>query len=1340
MTPSTAHSSAELEARLRFETLIADLSSRFVNLTTGEVDREVYRHSGIKSNVPLPLAVGGKPFIGALDFNSTRAQSRWPANLVKRLQPVAPIFTNAHVRIRSNRHFQEREELNCATCAQDPVASFHAAKVGHWLQGNGRLRAIVALAVTLALLIGLQGAVHAEATYPLEGSGYLLRKWSTADGLPEDSATAIAQTRDGYLWIGTWDGLARYNGDSFTVFNPANTPQLPDRGIVNLHADQHDRLWVSTTGGLVVKEGTQWRPLGTNEGWAGNYVRTFAERVNGDILFTTFDGHVLTFENGRLIQLPAPPGQPGQGYLGAVDERGQWWLAQNHFVGYWNDGQWVGVHAPNPTVGRSAVSCAAARDGGVWVLLANELCKFRGSNQVFQSSLPKLKGGIWTMVEDSRTNLWICSYDTGLYQFTADGDLHHWTSTNGLGTLATRMVLEDQEANLWIGTSGDGLKRLTRQRFYTPGGGLPNSQNRSVAPAHDGSVWIALYNGGLRRQEANGTATQIFVPGPINATAYGLSVLEDRAGRLWYGDENHCWVRHGQDYFDKVPLKPVEGARVGALFEDSQGRVWIGTRAGAVVYDGRGFEPRGPEAGLPPGEITSFGEDASGALWAAGANGVFRLMKDQFTTVRGAGGEPLQGVLCFHAEPDGTMWMGTRAATLVRWRNGTTSRIGVEHGWPDREVRGIIADGQGYFWMPSNRGIVRASRTQLHAVADEAEAWLEIQLLDQNDGLPSPECSTTQPNCARDTAGRLWFATQKGVAVIDPSGFRLNARPPPVQVEQLTYHVLRTMPNATKHRTPRASGDGEIRLTAPFSMPLRLPPGSHGLELEFAALSFTAPEKVRFHYQVAGISPAWKDAGNDRRIRFHQLPPGDYVFRLRAANNDGIWNETGASLAFSVLPFFWQTPWFRLGAGLLLVALGGASVWSWSYRKTARALERERSAQALHASQARLEAGSDLAGLGYYEVDYGARTCFFDERFREICGIPPEVRQGLEAVEFWLKHVHADDLPLISQERQKLHDGQVDRVALEYRYLHPTQGQRWLNHSARVASRRAGGGGIRTFGVIRDITLEKQAELEAQELRNNLTHLTRVNTLSALSGSLAHELNQPLGIILSNAQAAQELLAQQPPDVTEVQEVLTDIIAADQRAGNVIERLRVMLKHGQVSLQPLALNQVMEEVVQLMQADLIGRGVTVVRELALDLPPIAGDRVQLQQLVLNLIINAADAMASNASGARRLHLQTRFHQGQVRASVRDEGEGLSVDVERLFQPFYTTKTQGLGLGLSICRSIVTAHHGRLWAEPHPERGAVFIFELPVAGASGEGQVAIGGPEQPRPILLSPPHH
>lgn len=381
----------------------------------------------------------------------------------------------------------------------------------------------------------------------------------------------------------------------------------------------------------------------------------------------------------------------------------------------------------------------------------------------------------------------------------------------------------------------------------------------------------------------------------------------------------------------------------------------------------------------------------------------------------------------------------------------------------------------------------------------------------------------------------------------------------------------------------------------------------------------------------------------------------------------------------------------------------------------ANALARKRADQELRSSEARMAAGAELAGLGYYEVEFTEPYCFIDERTHEICGLAPGRQAGLQPLRDWMDHLHPDDRARVLDVRRDLHEGKTEQLSVEYRYVHPVAGQKWVHHMARVAARDAAGRALRTYGVIRDITGRKRAEKETQELRDNLAHLARVNTLGALSGSLAHELNQPLGIILSNAQAAQDLLARDPPDLTEVQSILADIVAADRRAGNVIGRLREMLKRGEVSFRPLQLNEIIEEVLNLTNSDLIGRGITVVRDLAADLPPIAGDRVQLQQLVLNLLLNGADAMADNESGMRRLHFQTRADGNRVQFSVRDEGVGLPKDAERLFEPFYTTKPHGLGLGLSICQAIVCAHHGRLWAEPHPDGGAVFRFELPVAG-------------------------
>ena len=259
----------------------------------------------------------------------------------------------------------------------------------------------------------------------------------------------------------------------------------------------------------------------------------------------------------------------------------------------------------------------------------------------------------------------------------------------------------------------------------------------------------------------------------------------------------------------------------------------------------------------------------------------------------------------------------------------------------------------------------------------------------------------------------------------------------------------------------------------------------------------------------------------------------------------------------------------------------------------------------------------------------------------------------------------------------------------------------------------------RILGVSMDITRQKQADAEAQLQREELAHLSRVASLSALSGSFAHELNQPLASILSNAQAGQRFMSDDPPDLAELRAILGDIVSEDRRAGEIITRLRTMLRRGEVALQPVNVNECLEELLRLIHGDLKARRVAISNLTAGDLPPALTDRVQLQQVLLNLIVNACDAMETTPTEDRKVTVtiflaQNELHLDELRIGVVDCGTGLPDDIETLFQPFHTTKAGGLGMGLSICRTLVTSHGGRLWAERRPERGAAFYVALPLA--------------------------
>lgn len=360
-------------------------------------------------------------------------------------------------------------------------------------------------------------------------------------------------------------------------------------------------------------------------------------------------------------------------------------------------------------------------------------------------------------------------------------------------------------------------------------------------------------------------------------------------------------------------------------------------------------------------------------------------------------------------------------------------------------------------------------------------------------------------------------------------------------------------------------------------------------------------------------------------------------------------------------------------------------------------------------SQQRMRQAASAADLSLWEWDIVRDEIWTTEKGRERAGIGAS-----ERIDFarFLQSVHPDHRE--PTQRAVRHALEVSgELEAEYPVISLDGATRWVVARGQV-ERDAAGKPLRVRGVSVDVTERKKAEVELTQQRNEFAHLARVMTLSELSGSLAHELNQPLAIILTNAQAAQRLLAQQPPDLAEVRDILADIVSEDERAGEVIRRLRALLKPGQTQRLPLSVNEIIEDVLRIARSDLIGRGVTVHTALAESASQVLGDRIQLQQVLLNLILNGSDAMAGNPPAHRHLTLETVHRDGWVRISVADAGCGLPSEPERIFQPFYTTKKDGLGLGLPLCRSIVSAHHGRLWAEPNvaTRRGTTFHVELP----------------------------
>jgi PAS domain S-box-containing protein len=423
------------------------------------------------------------------------------------------------------------------------------------------------------------------------------------------------------------------------------------------------------------------------------------------------------------------------------------------------------------------------------------------------------------------------------------------------------------------------------------------------------------------------------------------------------------------------------------------------------------------------------------------------------------------------------------------------------------------------------------------------------------------------------------------------------------------------------------------------------------------------------------------------KINEERLPPGSVVsFREPTAwEQYGVWIIAGVSLCFAqaVLIF-----------GLL-----------------ANLAKRRRAERSLSESEDRVALAADAAQLGVWELDAATNAVWVSDKLRDLFQITPGTDVDYAAFQ---ERVYPDDQPLRDSAIKRAIETKGS-YEIEYRILLRDGTVRWISGRARCIN-NGDGGSTRLLGVSMDITERRRGEKEAMEQRDELFHLSRVASLGQLSGSLAHELNQPLGIILSNAQAAQHMLAGDAPDIPELREILADIVGENLRAGEVITRLRALLKRGETRLLPLALNKVIEDVLRLLRSDLVARGVNVQTTLAGGLPDVPGDEVQLQQVLLNIITNACDAMAENPSKDRILRISTGAESGAVCISIEDQGRGLpNGDSSQIFQPFFSTKTHGLGIGLSICRSIIAAHHGRLWAEPNAGCGITVHVELQIIG-------------------------
>jgi signal transduction histidine kinase/ligand-binding sensor domain-containing protein len=819
------------------------------------------------------------------------------------------------------------------------------------------------LAALLAAVMGLWSASAKE---------YLIDVWDAEKKLPISSVTAITQTPDGYLWVGTYNGLARFDGVRFVTFDHFNQPELAHSRIQDLYVDAAGTLWINTyRGGLTsYRNGSfhrEWAGLGeydvhTALAWSSTsqvvFVTQFGEVLqhslhggtNGawesssptggarlkyqcsdqdNVLWLlTREGRVIRFINGEFKDLGEDAGLAGQTVLTLVsDSRGGVWAGTDQGIVKWDGKLFQPMTPTNGEARLSASYLLPTRDGGLWVLAGDRLRKQMGLSWTSEATewrglLGWASGRAMGLHEDREGGVWLNHYGNGLFHVTPDGRFERFTAREGLPGDRVWAWFQAREGDIWAGVDRGGLARLRERRFQAmeSAEGLSGRAVMSVCEDEQGTLWFGTSGGGLWRWR-NGEADGFPVGRDFSAN-FVFSAFPQAGVGLWVS------ASAGEDLFvfkdGQFRRAPWEVHGVKSILVDHVGRVWTGTKSGInwwLPETHRGF---GSKDGLTFA-VRALVETRQGVVWAGSDDGaLYQCEPDKLQMFRPSdllAGQPIWSLL---AEEDGTIWAGTFRGGLLRLKEGRFSRVTTEQGLPSDVIGEMLEDGRGQFWLGTHQGICRVAKSALHACADGRTNRFESITYGRFDGLPSLECSSSyQPACWRGKDGRLWFSTVKGAVSVNPAELIRNPLPPPVVIEEMRV-------------------DGELCSTnggAP-----QISPGHKQFEFKFTALSFSAPDRVRFRYRLEGLDANWFDADTRRLVQYNHLLAGDYRFQVKACNNDGVWNEAGASLAFTVQPYFYETWWFMTlcGVGALAAVAGFVrSVTTRKYRAAMAVLEQK---------------------------------------------------------------------------------------------------------------------------------------------------------------------------------------------------------------------------------------------------------------------------------------------------------------------------------------------------------------------------------------------------------------
>lgn len=804
--------------------------------------------------------------------------------------------------------------------------------------------------LSFALLSGAAFCVQEKAG----ASAFLIDTWQTPQGLPENLVDCILQTRDGYLWVGTYGGLARFDGTRFVTFGVHNSKGFRHNRITSLLEDRQGDLWVGSDGGGVTHyhEG-RFVNYGVQDGLVSDSVRCIGLDAEGSACMTDYSGRFNRWENGRIATYPMdnlPERLRARRNL-QTNASGQVWITVSN----------VPCCRVPESITRMGQFSEVRQDrhGAFWILGEAFIARLRPGDQEHETvPEPFLRDDFKCFCESSSGDFWVGTSRHGLLHWK-EGQGIAFEPVEGIPDVEIRTAYEDREGDLWVGTTRGGLTRLRQRPLEVHSEGLTGKDILTVAEASTRRLWVATYESGLFYTDPNGTQNNRFYPltGPFDPLKI-WSLCSTRDGGLWVGTWGGLFQIKGGQVTGFSSGNGLSDNDIQALYEDRDGSLWIGTHSGGLDhFDGTNFTTYGPKEGLSGKYLTSILRTRDGALWVgSNGGGLFRMVQGKFTGYSIKDGLSSSIVLALYEDSEGCLWLGTQGdGGLTRWDGRRFVNFTRSMGLPADAIKEILEDDAGNLWLGSNCGIIRASKEELNELAEGKIAWLHAMSYGEKDGLPNVECrGGTQPAACKTRDGKLWFATHEGLVAVDPHTIYAHASAPPVIIEEVLAGGRRIKPLGQQ-----ASAQPDIEL----------PPSQRALQIRYTALSLARPEKVQFKYRLEGIDKDWTEAGDRRIATYPHLPPGNYRFQVTACSDSGTWNSGGASLAITCLPSFWETRWF-LGMVIFVAAAALAgSVRLVTRRRMLLKLERLEQQRALEQERARIaqdihdEVGSSLTKI-----------------------------------------------------------------------------------------------------------------------------------------------------------------------------------------------------------------------------------------------------------------------------------------------------------------------------------------------------------------------------------------